>query len=178
MNCVFDFVQRILQLGEFLRGLELRIVFRHRKQAFERAGQLILGGSLGDRAGGLHGHGAEFRDILERIFFVGGVAFYSFHQIWDQVVAAFELNVDVGPSGVGPHAQLHQAVVHRNQKDAQQNYDCQNDPSHADPPRCGFKRTLTAKFRGSNIETLKPGLTGVERSIRGGRGLGDLFSGQ
>src|SRR4029077_19033333 len=153
------------QLREFLRGLELGIIFGHGKQAFKRAGQLILGGSLVGRARGLHGHGAEFGDVLERTFFVGGVAFHSFDQIWNQVVAAFELNVDVGPGRFGAHAQLYQAVVHPDQEDAEQNYDCQNNPGHADSPRCGFKGTLTqkgqvSKFQiattRSNLETLKP----------------------
>src|SRR6202521_1755551 len=97
LNGVLDFAERILQLREFLRRLELGIILGYGKQAFERAGQLILGGSLVGRAGGLHGHGAEFRDVFKRTFFVGGVAFHSFDQIWNQVVAAFELNVDVGP---------------------------------------------------------------------------------
>jgi hypothetical protein len=61
---------------------------------------------------------------LERAFFVGGVALHGFDQIWNQVVAAFELNIDVGPRRFRAHAQLHQAVVHRDQEDAQQNYDC------------------------------------------------------
>src|ERR1019366_5848404 len=111
LNCVLDRAERILELGEFLRGLELGIIFCHRKQTFEGAGQLILGGSLVDWAGGLHGHGAEFRDVLERTLFVGGVTFDGFDQIRNQVVAAFELNIDVGPGRFGAHAQLHQAVV-------------------------------------------------------------------
>ena len=64
---------------------------------------------------------------LERTLFVGGVALHGFDQIRNQVVAAFELNVDVGPGRVGAHAQLHQAVVHRDQEDAQQNYDCKDN---------------------------------------------------
>src|SRR5579859_3691291 len=65
LNRVLDLAERILQLGEFLRSLKLGIVFSDSKQALEGAGELILGERLIDGAGGLHGLGAEFRDVLE-----------------------------------------------------------------------------------------------------------------
>jgi hypothetical protein len=66
-------------------------------------------------------------------------------------MAAFELNIDVGPGRFGAHSQLHQAVVHPDEEDAQQNYNCKNQQNHVDPFRCGFKGTLTAKFQRSKV---------------------------
>src|ERR1035441_10336542 len=40
LNGVFDLAERILQLGELLRSLQLRIILGDGKQALERSGEL------------------------------------------------------------------------------------------------------------------------------------------
>ena len=52
-------------------------------------------------------------------FLVRGVAFDGLDQVGNQVVAAFELHVNIGPGGVGANAQLHQAVVHRDEEETE-----------------------------------------------------------
>jgi hypothetical protein len=54
---------------------------------------------------------------------VRGVAFDRFDQVGNQVVPAFELDIDIGPGVLTAHAQLDEAIV----KDNRQDQDCPDD---------------------------------------------------
>ena len=55
---------------------------------------------------------AGLDDGLEGLPLVGGVALHRLDQVGDEVVAALELHVDLGPGVLDPVPQLDQAVVH------------------------------------------------------------------
>src|ERR1700736_3267776 len=59
LNRVFGLAQRALQLSKFLRRLQLGIILRNRKQAFQRTGELVLRNCLIFRRSGLHRLRAE-----------------------------------------------------------------------------------------------------------------------
>jgi hypothetical protein len=48
---------------------------------------------------------------------VRGVTFHGLDQIGNKIVAALELDINVGPGGICAHAQLYQGVVHRDQQE-------------------------------------------------------------
>ena len=59
---------------------------------------------------------------------MGGVALHRRHQVGDEVVAAFELDVDLGPRFLGPVALLDEAVERGPQtEDEEHNDDDDND---------------------------------------------------
>ena len=112
LHAVFNLVQRVLKLIEAFHGAKLRVGFGESKYLAQRGSERAFGFCF--RGGPLRAHGAIARsdNIFERALFVRGVALHCFHQIGNQVVAAFELNVDIGPRVVALHLQSDQAVVH------------------------------------------------------------------
>src|SRR5580693_6676116 len=130
LNRVLSLTQGTLQLGEFLGSLQLRVILGHGEQALQRAGKLVLRGSLVRRRSRLHGLGTKLSDILKRAFFVGSVTLNCLHQIWDEVMTALELHIDVRPRRIAADTQLHQAVVHPNQCKSDDHQNAQNDPNH------------------------------------------------
>src|SRR5262245_35164376 len=110
---VLDLAQRPLQRGEALDGAQLRIGLGQREQALERAGERAL--RLRLRAWPLGGHGAVARADhgLQRGALVPGVALHRLDEVRNQVVAAFELNVDVRPRVLGLNLEANEAVVDR-----------------------------------------------------------------
>ena len=49
---------------------------------------------------------------------MGGVALHRFHQIGDEIVAALELYLDLGPPVLDPVTHFHQTVVRQHQVEA------------------------------------------------------------
>ncbi len=54
---------------------------------------------------------AKAGDFLQSLALVGRVGFHRLHQLRDEVVAAFELNVDVAPGGFDAVCVRNQAVI-------------------------------------------------------------------
>src|SRR6266849_4339308 len=117
LDRVFDLIERLLELREAFDGAKLRIGFGEGEDLPQRLGEHAFG--LGLRGGPLHGHCfvARGHDAFERFPLVPGVALHGFNHVGDQVVAALELDVNVGPGVVAPDAQTHQAVVHYDDQD-------------------------------------------------------------
>ncbi len=54
---------------------------------------------------------AKAGNFLQRLALVGGVGFNRLHQLRDEIVAAFELNVDVAPGRLDAVGVRNQAVI-------------------------------------------------------------------
>src|SRR2546422_791707 len=148
LECVFDLGERALELREAFHGAKLRVSLGQGKQVLERAGEHAFGLALGSRA--LRGHGAVARvdDSLERALLVSGVALDRFHHVGDQVVAALELHINVGPGVIALHLETHQAVVHADGKQQHNRDDNQKNQHRTSLGRLkwlrSFRRSLYA----------------------------------
>ena len=111
LNGVFDLRQRVLQRSEAFDGAQLGVGLGEGEEAFQGAGEHVFRLCFVGGAGSAHGAIAGVDDGFECAFFVAGVAFYSFDEIGDQVVAALELDVDVGPGVVHLDFEADEAVV-------------------------------------------------------------------
>ena len=60
---------------------------------------------------------------------MGRITFHGFHEIRDQVVAALELDIDIGPGIVALDFQTDQAVVHANGENDEENDDAKENPT-------------------------------------------------
>src|SRR2546428_2064017 len=148
LECVFDLGERALQLREAFHGAKLRGSLGQGKQVLERAGEHAFGLALGSRA--LRGHGAVARvdDSLESALLVSGVALDRFHHVGDQVVAALELHINVGPGVIALHLKTNQAVVRADGKQQHDRYDNQKNQHRTSLGRLkwlrSFRRSLYA----------------------------------
>ena len=57
------------------------------------------------------------------------VAFHGLHEIGNQVIATFELNVDVRPGVVALDLKADESVVHPDDKQDEKYEDCENNPT-------------------------------------------------
>jgi hypothetical protein len=122
--------QRLLQLQEALDRPQLRVVLRDREQGAQRPRQGVFGWSDLARVAGRFcrdGIGPGLGDRLEGSLFVGGVAGHCRDQVGDEVVAALELDVDLGERFLGPLAFLDQAIEGDPQDQSQQNDEHHNN---------------------------------------------------
>src|SRR5579875_2338936 len=120
LDAVFELVQR---------GAQLRIGFGEGEDLAQSGGEHVFG--AGFRGGPLRGHGrvARLHDAFDRAALVGGVTFNGFDEIGNQIVAALELDINVGPGVVALHFELDQAVVHPDGDKNQDDNDCQYYPT-------------------------------------------------
>src|SRR2546426_1159817 len=116
-------------------------------------GHFTLGGHASGFAlggGALRGHGAVARvdDSLERALLVSGIALDRFHHVGDQVVAALELHINVGPGVIALHLEPHQVVVHADGKQQHNRDDNQKNQHRTSLGRLkwlrSFRRSLYA----------------------------------
>src|SRR6266850_66402 len=121
LHGVLDLGERILERSETFDGTELRVGLGKRKEALQRTGEDVFRLSLVAGAGRGHGAVARVDDRFERALFVARITFHGFHEIGDQVITPFKLNVDICPGVVGLDFQPHQAVVHPDPKNNEQN---------------------------------------------------------
>ncbi len=70
-----------------------------------------------------------------------GVALHRFHQVGDQVVAALELHVDIGPRVVTLYFEADQAVVHADDENHGQDHNRQKYPDHVSS-QAGYDKSL------------------------------------
>src|ERR1700730_10809750 len=127
LHGVFDLREGVLKGSEAFDGAQLRIGLRKREEAFQGAGEHVFGLGLVGGAGGTHGAIAGVDYSFEGALFVASVALYGFDEVGDQVVAALELDVNVGPGVVALDFQAHQAVVHADADEHQQDKDDENN---------------------------------------------------
>ena len=101
-----------------LVGLQLRVVLHDRQHLLQGRHQLVLIHRLllGPALAG-HALGPQLRDALEDLLLVGRIALDGRHEIGDQIVAAFELRIDVAPGVADVVAQGHQRVVRHDDVD-------------------------------------------------------------
>src|SRR5262249_37727749 len=136
LNRIFRLIQRTLQLRKLLGSTKLWVSFRNSKQRLQRTGELIFGSRLVSRCSRLHRHGTIFGDVFKCALFVRSVSFYGFDEVGNQVVPALELHLDIAPGTVSAGAQLHQAVVHSDQHERDDNQNSEKDQkSHGCSPR-------------------------------------------
>src|SRR5882724_3975784 len=78
-------------------------------------------------------------DGFESAFFVGGVAFDGFDEIGNEVVAALELDVDIGPGVVGLDFETDEGVVHADEDDDGEDDQAKNRVDHGEDltEKCG-----------------------------------------
>jgi hypothetical protein len=98
-DAIFGAGEFVLQAEEILVGLELGIVFDDGEEAADGAVELAVGGDFVGGGLRVEQSGASFRDFAVDGFFVGGEAFDGGDEIGDQVGAALELDVNLGPVG-------------------------------------------------------------------------------
>ena len=98
-DAVFGAGEFVLQAEEIFVGFELGVVFDDGEEAAERAVELAVGGDFVGGSLGVEQGGAGFGDFAVDGFFVGGEAFDGGDEIGDEVGAALELDVNLGPVG-------------------------------------------------------------------------------
>src|SRR5581483_11949971 len=126
----------VLQRLELLRSLQLRIGFGNGQQSAQRVGELSLSLTLFRWSRSGHGGATVLGNIFKGTLFMGGITLHGLHQIGDEIVAALELHIDIGPRVVGAYPQLHQSVVNTDEyenNDRQQNDD-DNETDHLNLP--------------------------------------------
>src|ERR1700722_3946111 len=111
LDGVLDLGKGRLERRKTLNSAELRVGFRKRKQAFQRARKHVLGLRLVARAGSGHSAIARVDYRFQGALLVSCVALDGFHQVGNQVVATLELDIDVRPGVVAGDLEAHQAVV-------------------------------------------------------------------
>ena len=113
LDSLFYSSELCLEIAESARRLELRVGFDRHSESAQRGRELALGLRARGGAGALRGD--CFRSGLgHRIkgpAFVRGVAFYGLDEVGDQISAAFELDVNVGPGVLGANSEGDEAVV-------------------------------------------------------------------
>ncbi len=77
--------------------------------------------------------GPGLHDLGEGVFLEIHDALDRFHQVGDEVVAAFQLDVDLAPGIVHFHAVTDQLVVDRNQVKNDQECDSEDEQNHNNP---------------------------------------------
>src|SRR5258706_1053972 len=128
-DLVLEVGQLAGQLLEVGVGLQVGIGLRQRDQPAERDAQLVFGGR--DLCWSLRRHRtvAGFYPLIERAALVRGVALHGLDQIGDQVVALFELHVDVGKGLADTLTERNQPVIRAEREENDNNEDADNDPA-------------------------------------------------
>jgi len=107
----FNIDESLLELHEVLIGLQIRIAFGESKDGFQSTGDHIFGLTLFLESFGVHSHVSCLNHFFQSAGFVRGVAFYCFDEIWQEVIAAFELGIDIGPGFGNLVFEFDEAVV-------------------------------------------------------------------
>jgi hypothetical protein len=133
MPVLYDLVLEIGQFaGQLLEvgiGLEVRIGLRQRDQPAERAAQLVFGSRDLPRSLRRHRAVAGLDDVVERPPLVAGVALHGLDQVRDQIVALFELHVDIGEGLADPLTERDQTVIRTEREQNEDDDDAENDPA-------------------------------------------------
>jgi len=133
-DAVFCGGEFFAQLHHVLVGFEVGVVFCKCKESAQGTAEHgFRSGKAGDDArrcgvggGGLaclHGGGTGLDDGFECAAFVAHVGFGGFDEVGDEVVAAFELHIDLGEGVFEAVAQLNQVVVDADDEECERNYD-------------------------------------------------------
>src|SRR5208337_4585270 len=161
LDGILNVGERFLERSEALNGAELRVSLGEGEEAFQRAGQHIFRLGLVGGAGGGHGAVARVDDGFEGALFVGGITLHGFDEIRDEIVAAFELHIDVRPGVIASDLQPDQAVVHRDAEDHQENEDAQNNKTHH------WSTSFRMGWKSGNNFTIRAGGDGGKESDAG-----------
>ena len=127
-DLVFDVGQLGLKLLEVLVGLEVRIGLREREHLPERAGQHVLRCRLLRRTLGGDRGVPRLHHRFKRAALMGGISLYRLDQVRDQVVAAPQLHIDLGPCLVDAVTAPNEAVVGDGDEEGHEHHDRHEDP--------------------------------------------------
>ncbi len=125
--------QLLLEHEEVLVGLELGVALGHGEQGLQGAGQHVVGLALVLDGLGVDGRGPGLGHALENAALVLGVALDGLDQVGNEVVAAAELDVDLGPGVVAAVPQGDQTVVHADghEGDGHDDDEQENESTHS-----------------------------------------------
>jgi hypothetical protein len=98
-DAIFGTGKFVLQAQEIFVGFELGVVFDDGKEATDGAIELSVGGDFVGRSLRVEQSGPGFCDLAIDGFFVSGKTFDGGDEVGDQVGAALELDVNLGPIG-------------------------------------------------------------------------------
>lgn len=159
----FDLFQLVLQVDEIGVGLEIRVGFGHGEEVGQGLVDLVFAGNFcvevvrGNRrrvvAGGDH--------LAQGVLFVARVALHRFHEIRDQVVAFFEIDVHGGEGFFHLVVQPDEAVFRGDDPDENHRDDDDNDNGDQHVNTSLFllvlyhdTRALTRRGRGLKIKSV------------------------
>src|SRR5882757_472517 len=125
-DLVLEVGQLARQLLEVGVGLQIRIGLRQRDQPAKRAAQLAFGGRDLCRSLRRYSRVAGLYHLIERAALMRGVALHGLDQIRDQVVALFELHVDVSKGLADALTERHQPVIRAEREENENNEDADN----------------------------------------------------
>src|SRR5664279_699560 len=136
-NLVLGRGQLLLEREDVLVGLQLRVVLDYREERAEGTGQHILGPGLGGRPLSTGGDRACARlgDLRQDALLEVHVALDRVDQVGDQVVAALELDLDLGIGLVDAITLRYETVVDEDQnQDEYYEYSDDDERDHVPPP--------------------------------------------
>ena len=170
LDPVLRLLQLPLQVPEVVAGAELRVCLGDREQPADGGREEVLGLRLLRDAGRLLRGRARTCDLLERCPLVRRVALDRLHEVRDEVVAAAELHVDLGPRVVHTVAQADELVV--DEDDRQREHDDDDDGDDRDGhgatlrhSAAGVRRVAAAPARPCRLRRGRAG----DRTSRRGR---------
>ena len=126
-DAVFRVGEFPLELEEVGVGLEVGVVFDHDIEVAESLAQLAFGLGLVAHTLCVLREVTGLGDVFEGIALVGHVALGGFDEVGDEVVAALEDYIDLGPGFFNAIAQAHEAVIRPHDPQADDDGDSEND---------------------------------------------------
>src|SRR6185437_11865516 len=117
LDRVLELIEGLLELRKAFDGTQLRIGFGKREDLPQGGAKHSFGLALRGGTGGRHGLIARGDDAFEGALLVAGIAFDGFDEVGDEVVAALELYIYIGPGVVALDLEAHQPVVDRDDGD-------------------------------------------------------------
>ena len=121
--------QFLLQRQEVLVGLEIGVVLGYGDQVTEPGGDGVFGLRLILHPLRAHRLSPSLGHVFEDLAFVRGVALHRFDEIRDQVVAATQLDVDLGPAIVDARPERDQPVEREHAPQQEDHAHTQQDPN-------------------------------------------------
>ena len=142
LNPVLGVRQLVLQGQKVLAGFQLRVVLGHREEAANTGDERVLrAGQIGRRSRLCDRRRARFRDLFEELSFVRRISLHRVHEVRDQVVAAAELGLDIGPRVANEIALSDEAVVRNCESDEEETHDAGSDVDRDHVPSLNVSST-------------------------------------
>ena len=114
-------------MQEILVGLEFRVSLERYTETGKRTGKGLVGSDLLVNRVRIHGGSTGSSHLVKSLLFVRGIALHGIHELRHQVKALLELHVDVGEGILAVVTEFHQAVVHGDEPDNENDCDYSNN---------------------------------------------------